>query len=76
MACVVYLTRSKMAIEANRPATAAHAVIADATDPARRKDVVFRKRRPAGEEMSSWWPVAAFVFVTISVVSLLSFIPG
>ncbi|GAA2529175.1 hypothetical protein GCM10009860_06090 [Microbacterium mitrae] len=65
-----------MAIDASRPATAAHAVIADATDPARRKDVLFRKRRAAGEEMSSWWPVAAFVFVTICVVSLLSFIPG
>lgn len=65
-----------MTAEARAPRTAAIAVVAEAADPARRKDVLFRKRRPVGEEMSSWWPVVAFVFVSVSVVSLLSFIPG
>ncbi|GAA2006203.1 UDP-N-acetylmuramyl pentapeptide phosphotransferase [Microbacterium ulmi] len=58
------------------PQTGAHAVIANATDPARRPDVLLRKRRPEGEQVSPWWFIGAFVVVSATVVVLLSLIPG
>ncbi len=58
------------------PKTGAQAVIADAVDPARRPDVLFRKRRPEGSQISSWWMIGAFVTVSVAVVALLSFVPG
>jgi hypothetical protein len=51
-------------------------VVADALDPARRPDVLFRVRRPAGEHVSAWWLVGAFVLVSAGVVFLFSFLPG
>ncbi len=65
-----------MSIETKQPATGAHAVIANATDPSRRKDVLFRVRREPGEQMSSWVPVGAFLAISIVVVAMLNFIPG
>lgn len=65
-----------MSIDTNRPVTGAHAVIANATDPSRRKDVLFRVRRDAGEQMSSWVPVGTFVGFSLVVVAMLNFIPG
>lgn len=56
--------------------TGANAVLADATDPARRPDVFFRVRRPEGHQPSVWWSIGAFVLVSGSVVALLSLIPG
>lgn len=58
------------------PKTGAQAVIADAVDPARRPDVLFRKRREEGHQVSAWWMVGAFVFVSGAVIFLLSFVPG
>ncbi len=58
------------------PQTGAQAVIADAIDPARRPDVLLRKRRDEGHEISAWWMVGAFVAVSAAVVSLLSWVPG
>lgn len=58
------------------PPTAAHAVVADATDPARRSDVLLRKRRDDGHEPSAWWMIGAFVVVSGAMVALMSFIPG
>ncbi|WES64981.1 hypothetical protein P0L94_02650 [Microbacter sp. GSS18] len=58
------------------PQTGAIAVVADATDPARRPDVLLRKRRDEGHELSAWWMVGAFVGVSAAVILLLSFIPG
>lgn len=58
------------------PQTGAHAVIADAVDPARRPDVLLRVRRDEGYEVSAWWMVGAFVGVSAAVVSLLSWVPG
>lgn len=58
------------------PQTGAQAVIADAVDPARRPDVLLRKRRDEGHEISAWWMVGAFVAVSAAVVSLLSWVPG
>ncbi len=58
------------------PQTGAHAVIADAVDPARRPDVLLRVRRDEGHEVSAWWMVGAFVAVSAAVVSLLSWVPG
>lgn len=60
----------------NHPATGAQAVIADATDPARRADVLLRVRRAPGHEVSAWWMVGAFLVVSAGVIVLLSFVPG
>ncbi|WP_438352513.1 UDP-N-acetylmuramyl pentapeptide phosphotransferase [Microbacterium sp. CJ88] len=58
------------------PQTGAQAVIADAVDPARRPDVLFRVRRDEGHQISAWWMVGAFVGVSLAVIALLSFVPG
>ena len=58
------------------PQTGAHAVIADAVDPARRPDVLLRVRRAEGHEISPWWMVGAFVGGSLAVGALLSFVPG
>ena len=58
------------------PQTGAHAVIADAIDPARRPDVLFRVRRDEGHQVSAWWMVGAFVGVSAIVILALSFVPG
>lgn len=59
-----------------QPRTGAHAVIADAVDPARRPDVFFRVRREEGHQMSAWWMIGAFVAVSAGVIALLSLVPG
>jgi hypothetical protein len=58
------------------PQTGAQAVVADAIDPARRPDVLLRKRRDEGHEVSAWWMIGAFVVVSGAVIMLLSFVPG
>lgn len=58
------------------PQTGAQAVVANAIDPARRPDVLLRKRRPEGSQVSAWWMIGAFVVVSAAVVTLLSLIPG
>ncbi len=65
-----------MAPQGSSPQTGAQKVIADATDPARRPDVLLRKRRPEGEQISAWWMIGAFVLVSGAVVALLSLVPG
>ncbi len=55
--------------------TGAHAVVANAVDPARRPDVLFRVRREEGHQISAWWMVGAFVGVTLAVIALMNFIP-
>lgn len=59
-----------------RPQTGAQKVIANAIDPARRPDVLLRKRRPEGEQVSPWWFIGAFVLVSGTVVALMSLVPG
>jgi len=63
-------------VQSSAPRTGAQAVIADAADPARRADVLFRVRREQGHELSSWWMVGAFFLVSAAVIALLSFVPG
>lgn len=63
-------------VSGSAPQTGAHAVIADAVDPARRPDVLFRVRRDEGHQPSPWWMVGAFVGVSLAVIALLSFVPG
>lgn len=58
------------------PQTGAQAVIANATDPARRPDVLLRKRRAEGHEISPWWLIGAFVLISGAVIALLSLVPG
>jgi len=69
------------------PRTGAQAVVADAlsrtgghqkieVDPARRPDVLFRKRKADGEVVSSWWMIGAFVVVSGVAILLFRFIPG
>lgn len=45
-------------------------------DPARRADVLFRKRRDEGHELSSWWMIGAFLATSGLVILLLSGVPG
>lgn len=47
-----------------------------AADPARRADVLFRVRRDAGHEISSWWMIGAFLATSGLVILLLSGVPG
>lgn len=61
---------------AQGPVTGAQAVVADAFDPSRRQDVLLRRRREDGHEISAWWMVGAFVVVSGTVVALMSLIPG
>jgi len=67
--------------------TGAQAVVADALsrtgshpkveiDPARRPDVLFRKRKEEGEQVSSWWMIGAFLAVSGVAILLFRFIPG
>lgn len=56
--------------------TGAIAVVANAVDPARRPDVLLRKRRAEGHEISAWWMIGAFVGVSAAVIVLLSSVPG
>lgn len=58
------------------PQTGAQAVIADAVDPARRQDVLLRRRREDGYEINAWWLIGAFVVVSGTVVALMSMVPG
>lgn len=62
--------------ESSSPQTGAHAVIANAIDPARRPDVLLRVRREEGHEISPWWMIGAFIGVSTAVILLLSFVPG
>ncbi len=45
-------------------------------DPARRPDVLLRRRLPEGHQVSAWWMIGSFVFVSTAVVLLLNFFPG
>ncbi|WP_292831832.1 UDP-N-acetylmuramyl pentapeptide phosphotransferase [Microbacterium sp.] len=45
-------------------------------DPARRPDVLLRRRMPDDHQVNAWWMIGAFLFVSISVVGLLNFFPG
>ncbi|MGI6877444.1 UDP-N-acetylmuramyl pentapeptide phosphotransferase [Microbacterium sp. gxy059] len=58
------------------PSDGARAVVADAQDPARRPDVLFRVRRPVGAEPSIWWPILGFVAVSAGVLASLTLLPG
>lgn len=59
-----------------KPQTGAIAVVANATDPARRPDVLFRVRRDEDHQVSAWWMIGAFVGVSLATVAILSFVPG
>lgn len=45
-------------------------------DPARRPDVLLRRRLPEGHRVSPWWMIGSFVAVSTAVVVLLNFFPG
>lgn len=63
-------------VSGSGPQTGAHAVVADAVDPARRPDVLLRKRRDEGHEISAWWMIGAFIVVSGVVIAVMSFVPG
>jgi len=50
--------------------------IAVPVDPARRPDVLLRRRAPEGHQVNAWWLIGAFVAVSIAVVGLMNFFPG
>ncbi|MEV4774180.1 hypothetical protein LTA6_000034 [Microbacterium sp. LTA6] len=63
---------------ASLPAATVSAVAGGAShaDPARRTDVLFRKRRDEGHELSAWWMIGAFLVSSGLVIALLSGVPG
>lgn len=50
--------------------------IAVPVDPARRPDVLLRRRAPEGHQVSAWWLIGAFVAVSVAVIGLMNFFPG
>ena len=46
------------------------------TDPARRPDVLLRRRTPEGHQVNAWWLIGAFVATSITVIGLMSFFPA
>ncbi|MCK6081082.1 hypothetical protein KZX37_10360 [Microbacterium sp. EYE_5] len=56
-----------------RPVTGQISVV---NDPARRPDVLLRRRMPPGHEISAWWMIGAFVAVSLGVVGLMTFFPA
>lgn len=45
-------------------------------DTSRRPDVLLRRRKPDGYQVSAWWMIGAFVGVSLAVVGLMNFFPG
>lgn len=45
-------------------------------DPARRPDVLLRRRMPEGHQISAWWMIGAFFAVSFGVVGLLNLFPA
>ena len=62
-----------MSAATNNPKTGQIAV---PIDPARRPDVLLRRRAPEGHQVSAWWMIGAFVAVSLAVVSAMSLLPG
>ncbi|WP_434810263.1 UDP-N-acetylmuramyl pentapeptide phosphotransferase [Microbacterium sp. bgisy189] len=62
-----------MSTASERPVTGQIAV---PVDPARRPDVLLRRRAPEGHRVSAWWLIGAFVGVSLAVVGLMNFFPG
>lgn len=63
---------SQAASTSARPATDQIPVV---DDPARRPDVLLRRRMPPGHQISAWWMIGAFVAVTLGVIGLMNFFP-
>jgi hypothetical protein len=62
-----------MSAATNSPKTGQIAV---PIDPARRPDVLLRRRLPEDHQVSAWWMIGAFVAVSAAVVGLMNFFPG
>ncbi|MFS0867053.1 hypothetical protein AB3M83_06925 [Microbacterium sp. 179-B 1A2 NHS] len=63
----------QIAVVPPRPTTAQ---IAIANDPARRPDVLLRRRMPPGHQISAWWMIGAFVGVSAATIALMNFFPA
>lgn len=64
-----------MSAQVNGPKTGQLPVIVS-TDPARRPDVLFRRRTPDDHQVSAWWMIGAFVGTSLAVIGLMTFFPG
>jgi hypothetical protein len=62
-----------MSAAAHRPKTGQIAV---PVDPARRPDVLLRRRTPDNHQVSAWWMIGGFLAVTATIVALMGLIPG
>ncbi len=69
----VSAAEAEASIAASTPAVASTQPV---VDPARRADVLLRKRRPEGHELSPWWMIGAFLATSGLVILLLSGVPG
>lgn len=45
-------------------------------DPARRPDVLLRRRSPEGHQVNAWWLIGAFAGVSLGILALMNFFPG
>ena len=50
--------------------------VAISQDPARRPDVLLRRRMPPGHQISAWWMIGAFLATSLAAIGLLTFFPG
>lgn len=66
------MTTASSGRSSGRPATGAITV---PVDPARRPDVLLRRRLPDGHQMSPWWMIGSFLVVSVGVLALLNLFP-
>lgn len=52
------------------------AQIAIQLDPARRPDVLLRRRTPVGYQVNAWWMIGAFAGVSLLVLGMVHLFPG
>ncbi|MDJ1113436.1 hypothetical protein [Microbacterium dauci] len=50
--------------------------VIDENDPARRPDVLLRRRMPPGHQISAWWMIGAFLAVSGATIALMNFFPA
>jgi len=66
------MTTASSGRSTGRPATGSIAV---PVDPARRPDVLLRRRLPDGHQLSPWWMIGSFLAVSVGVLTLLNLFP-
>ncbi len=80
MGAVSTVTTAKLSVPGRTMSTTANSPqtgkVALPVDPARRPDVLLRRRYPEGHQLSAWWMIGAFVAVSLAVVALVNVVPA